>query len=765
MSTHASSQRLIAAATLSLSVLFVAGCNRDPNVRKQKYLESGQRYETAGKLREAGIQFSNALKIDHNYGDAHFELAKVYLQMGSVNAAYAEFLKTVDLSPNNIKARLDLGNLSLVGGRADLAQVQAKAILTLQPNNPDAYALLASIAAHNGDRVEAEKQIRQAISLAPNRAVFHTSLALLLGSDPTKAPIAEQELNQAIGLDGNDVLAHLALAALLEQRGDVNDAQTQLVSAVKVAPKSLEAREALVGFYVRRGNTAAAEQTTRQATIDFADSEKGGAMLADYYIRTGQLDKAETAYEQLSKDHPKSFQLNYQYARILVLRHKDAQVPAVSAVLEKLGPNSPQTHIVQSSILVDAGKIDAAMDNLKKAVADTPDDAQLHLAYAKVALTKGVMDVASTQFHEAARLNPRSIEAQAGLAQIAERSHDTAGLLQAAQAAITLEPNYAPAYMWRASAEAAQKQFPQAQVDVQTSLQKQPDNPEAYVELGEVYAAQQRFPDAIAQLEKADDLAPGFMPAVVELVKIYSFQKAPAKAIAFIQSQIAKVPSNPLLYVVLADIQGQTGDLPGAATSSQKAYQLAPDNHDVVVAYSRSLVSLGHPEQAISLWSGWIAKHPSDDQATSMLGELEDHAGNKAAAMQYYQKAIQINPNQYWALNNLAYLMLDQHQNLDVALSLAQQARTLRPHEASTGDTLAWVYYAKGMYGSSRDLLEDAAKSDPADPAIQYHLGMAYSKLGDRPNASIHLKKAITLAQAGKDNDTAKNAETALAQL
>ncbi|MES2390798.1 MAG: tetratricopeptide repeat protein [Acidobacteriota bacterium] len=757
MLTHAYSRRLIAAGSLSLSMLFVAGCNRDPNVRKQKYLESGQRYETAGKLREAGIQFSNALKIDHNYGDAHFELAKVYLQMGSVNAAYSEFLRTVDLSPNNIKARLDLGNLSLVGGRADLAQAQAKAILALQPNNSDAFALLASIAAHNGDRVEAEKQIRQAISLTPNRAVYH--------SDPAKRPEAEQELNRAITIDGKDVLAHLALAALLEQRSDFDGTQAQLVSAVSVAPKSLEARQALVGFYIRRGNTAAAEQTTRQTTIDFADTEKGAAMLADYYIRTGQLDKAENAYAQLSNDHPKSFQLNYQYARILVLRHKDSKVPAISAILEKLGPNSPQTHIVQSSILVDAGKIDAALDNLKKAVADTPDDAQLHLAYAKVALTKGSTDVAATQFHEAARLNPRSIESQAGLAQIAERGHDTAGLLAAAQAALTLEPNYAPAYMWRASAETTQKQYAQAEVDVQTSLQKQPDNPEAYVELAQIHAAQQQLPQAATFLQKALDLDPGFLPAINDLVRIYMFQKHPEQAVAAIQAQIAKVPSNPLLYVLLTDVLASTRDFQGAAASAQKAYQIDPTNIQALTAYSKSIVQLGHPEQAITLWTDWVAKHPTDDNATSMLGELEDRIGNKPVAMQYYQKSLQINPNQFWALNNLAYLMLEQHQNLDVALSLAQQARTQKPHNASTGDTLAWVYYAKGMYGSSRDLLEDAAKSDPTDAAIQYHLGMAYSKLGDRANAATHLKKALALAQASKDDATAKNAQTAIAQL
>jgi hypothetical protein len=40
---------------------------------------------------------------------------------------------------------------------------------------------------------------------------------------------------------------------------------------------------------------------------------------------------------------------------------------------------------------------------------------------------------------------------------------------------------------------------------------------------------------------------------------------------------------------------------------------------------------------------------------------------------------------------------------------------------------------------------------------MQYHLGMVYSKLSDKNNAVVHLKKAISLAPdspAGKDAKT-----------
>jgi Tfp pilus assembly protein PilF len=67
-------------------------------VRKHKYLESGERYSAQGKDREAAIQFSNALKIDKNFAEAHYDLAQAYLHMGALSAAYGELLRAATCS-------------------------------------------------------------------------------------------------------------------------------------------------------------------------------------------------------------------------------------------------------------------------------------------------------------------------------------------------------------------------------------------------------------------------------------------------------------------------------------------------------------------------------------------------------------------------------------------------------------------------------------------------------------------------------------------
>jgi len=80
-------QRPLTAVILLIAVTLVAGCHGDPVVRKQRYLESGKRFSFEGRYREAAIQDLNALKVDEDYFEAHYELARTYQHLGEFAAA------------------------------------------------------------------------------------------------------------------------------------------------------------------------------------------------------------------------------------------------------------------------------------------------------------------------------------------------------------------------------------------------------------------------------------------------------------------------------------------------------------------------------------------------------------------------------------------------------------------------------------------------------------------------------------------------------
>ena len=749
----------LAIVALFLSIALCTGCFRDPNVRKQKYLESGQKYSAQGKDREAAIQFSNALKIDKNFADAHYALSQTYLHLGAMSAAFGELQRTVALQPANVKARIDLGNMYLAGNKIDDAQAQATAVLGAQPNYADGYALQARIAARRGQKDLALDQIHHALELAPNEAVLHETLALLEMGDATQSSAVEDEMKKSVALDPKSVNAKLLLASFYMRSNRLQEAEHVCWSAVSTDPKNLGAREALVQTVLRQGDQARAEQVLRQTSIDMADSPQGVRMLADYYTNTGQIEKARAEFASLAKKYPKNLSVQEGYVRnLLEVKDYATAQTAIDALMKK-NAKDPQVAVLNGIVLLNNGKTNDAVNALQSAANDAPKDAFIQLWLGKAALIKGDSSLAEKSFRQAAQLNPREVEAQQELSRIAVERGDMDMLAEVAAKTIAADPRFPDCYLWRATVEISRNTTDKAEADMKTAMEVAPHNHLAYLMLGELRASQKKYPESIALLEQSLQYDPNSVVAMRGLLRIDLFQKHPDTALARLNAQIVKSPKNSGFYDMLAQLQAQSKNFDQAAATAQKAIDLNPNDAEAVTLYSQLQVQRGQAANAIGAWEQWLKTHPNNAGALAILGTLEDSSGSAQKAEENYKKALQIQPTQPIAANNLAYLMLKNGENVDVALSYAQTARQAMPNSPNSADTLAWAYYYKGTYGFARDLLEDAIKADPNSPTIQYHLGMVYAKLKDKSNAAVHLKKALTLAP---DPSTAKDARDAL---
>jgi len=747
------------AVMLLIAITLLAGCHRDPNVRKLKYLESGNRYDSEGKYREAAIQYLNALKVDKSFPDAHYALAQAYMHLGQYSSAYAELNRTVDLQPTNYKARIDLGNLLLASGKIDDAQKQADAVMAAQPNNPDLHAMLSAIAVRRGHRDLALTEMNRALELEPNRAAFHEDLALLQSSDSTKASSVEDELKKAVALDPKAVNARLLLAAFYAKNNRLQEAEKTNWDAVAADPKSISARESLAQIILKEGDQGRAEEVLRQASKDLADNPQGVRLLADYYNSSWQMDKAKAEFASLAAKYPKNAALQKAYIRVL-LQVKDYETArTVVSTLMKNSPKDPEVAALNGIVLLNDGKASDAVNALMDGAKNYPKDAFIQYWLGKAAQSKGDSALAEKSFRQAEDLNPSRLEASEELARIAVMRGDMQLLDDVAGKTIAAAPRFPGGYVWRATVEMKHNSLDSAEADLKTAMNVAPQSPQAYVQLGKIRFAQKRFPEGVALLEQALQYDPnGFEPLRL-LVQYDLFQKHPDQAMVRVNAQIAKSPKNSSFYDLLAQLQAQSKNFDQAAATAQKAIQLNPYDGEAVMLFAQIQINRGQVANAIGAWELWLKTHPNDAGAIAILGTLEESRGDAGKAEAYYKKALEIQPQQPIAANNLAYRMLQEGGNIDVALTLAQTARQAMPNSPSTADTLAWAYYYKGTYAFARDLLEEAVKTEPNDPAMQYHLGMVYSKLKDKNNALTHLKKAVSLAP---DSPAAKDSRIAL---
>ncbi len=752
-------RRYVSLAMLLTVVLLLAGCRGNPEVRKQRYFESGRRFSAEGKYKEASIQFLNALKVDGDYSDAHYLLAQAYEHMGQFVSASDELERTIASQPGNLPAHLDLGNLMLANDRISAAQEQANTVLAAQADNAGAHALLSAIACRQGQKATAIAEIERAIDLEPSRAAFHENLGLLQASDPAIASLAEGEFHKAVKLDPGSSSARLLLASYYVRNNRLVEAEKAAWDAVIIDPRSLTARADVAQIILKEGDWARAEQVLRQASKDFASTAQGAGILADYYASAQQFDKARAEFSAQLAKFPKNTTLQKGYIRVLIQMRDFGTAKTMLASLMKSNSKDPEVNALNGIILLNDGKANDAANALRDATRFLPQDSFIQYWLGKAAQANGEINVAEICFRQASELNPLSQAPLDELARIASQRGDRTLLEDVAGRAIAASPGSPSGYVWRAIVEMDRDSLDKAEADLRAAIKVAPESWQAYLQFGKLRLLQKRFSEGSAMLEQALKYNPNSVQALRLLTDYDVFQGHRDQALARVNAQIQKNPRNSYFFDLLAELQIQDKKVDKAAETAQRAIQMNSADGEAVSLFAQISVSRGMTAQAIDAWLQWSNSHPNDAGAFAVLGALEESHGSLDKAEAYYKKSLQIQPRQPIAANNLAYRMLENDDSPDLALTLAETARQGMPESPNTADTLAWAYYHMGTYQFARDLLEDALHIDPDCASMHYHLGMVYTKLKDKHNATFHLKKALSLA---RDSQTMRDAKNAL---
>ena len=126
-------------------------------------------------------------------------------------------------------------------------------------------------------------------------------------------------------------------------------------------------------------------------------------------------------------------------------------------------------------------------------------------------------------------------------------------------------------------------------------------------------------------------------------------------------------------------------------------------------------------------------------------------------AEKYYRETLEIDPQNALAANNLAFILAEGDGNLKEALDLASKAKEIAPDDPNIMDTLGWVYLKNEYYDFAlMELKEAAAKLDDI-PQVQYHLGMAWYKKGEKEKARDAFEKALGLGGTFKGAEKARS--------
>jgi Tfp pilus assembly protein PilF len=334
-----------------------------PNVRKQKYLESGQRYFDKAQYREAEIQFENAIQVDSRFAEAHYKLALAAMKLGDGRTAVQELLTTVQLQPEYYAAQLDLANLLILAHQLSDAKEHLDLLVQKQPDNPEVFIARANYDAATNNTAAAMADMQKALQLDPKRSDSYLNLALLqVHGEQWDA--AEGNFKKAVELSPKSANALIYLGNFYQTRGRFPEAEQLFRRAIDTATDDPSPRLSLATLYMAENKPGQAEELLRQSKKNFPTNSVGYRMLGDFYYVNGQIDKATTEYSELYQDHPKDPVVKKNYIQLLILKNRLDEARKLNDEIVKAKPDDLDAQVYKGELEIRGGKAGDAINTL-----------------------------------------------------------------------------------------------------------------------------------------------------------------------------------------------------------------------------------------------------------------------------------------------------------------------------------------------------------------------------------------------------------------
>ena len=633
--------------------------------------KSGTDKAGAANTAQAGTSKVDRAAAYYHYGLAHMyeEQITMYGRSDLATKAMDEYRLAIEADPSSEFLTSALAELYVKTGRIRDAVLQAQDILKRDPNNLEAHKLLGRIYLRslgdmpgdgNGNGSDnvlklAIDQYEQIIKIEPDNVDDHLLLGRLyrLDNDLQKA---ESELKTAVKLDPNSEEAVTTLALLYTDEGDTARA-LQVLSAVPDAGRSAKLYSALGATYEQRKDYKGAIDAYKHAIMLDRDSLDAIRGLAENLLNDGQIDKALEQYK----------------------------------VIADANPEDAQTFLRISEIYRRQGKYDEALDSLRKAQAMVPDALEVPYNIAVVYEAQGRYDDGEKILH---------------------------GLLKK-----TEKPD-------------------------NSYSQSDRNNRGIFIErLGMIYRDQENYPAAVDAFRKMlplgdDNARTGYQ----DIIDTYRDAKQWNEATAVAQEAAQKMPNDRELRMVLDAQLADMGDPDKPLADVRSLLKGTPEDRDVylrLAIMNTRLKRWSDAEQALDK-AELLSTKPEDKEYVYFLrGSTYEREKKYDQSEAEFRKVLALNPQSAATLNYLGYMNADRGVELEESLNYIKEAVSLDPTNGAYLDSLGWAYFKLGKYDLSEESLNKAVLRMGSDPTVQDHLGDLYQKTGRLKLAAAHWQRAV----------------------
>ena len=712
------------------------------------------------QLKEAETAFKRARVLAPNSSGPYTALGSLYWTQKDLVQAEAAFKQAAELSPARSPKKLQYAQFKIQNG--DLATGK-RLLEEVTRNTPDylpAWVWLAEIAAAEKKLDESQTLVDKALArdpIQPQAMLLSARIAMAQG-DNAKAVAA---LEKMVNIYPKSPQASIQLGQAYAASGDLVKAADIFSRTIALAPGFADAIVALAKINILKGDLSGAIVSLKRLAQQRPDLPQARLLLAQAYTWHGDFDDALTVYDQLEEQYPRDPQILLMRGLVLLRQNKGDDARKAFDRARELAPDYlPALEQLVNLDLIEK-QYPAARQRVESEMARRPESAgQLQLLLAKI--------------HAAQRDIPQAIAAL--------------------QKAIELQPDSPTAYILLAPLYTGTNQQDKALADLNLLLAKNPRNVSALALIGMVQdqkgdysAARDTYEKILAinpkfgvamnnlaylysehfdQLDKARELAqrarelmPNDPSAADTLGWILSRQRQYPRALALLQENAEKLPTEAVVQFHLGMTRYRMGEEVPARLALQRALQInqsfpgSDEAHRCLAILDIDVKTAG-PDVRASL-EKTVAQWPDDPIALERLASLYALSGAPGKAIDTYETALRANPTNAAATLGLARLYAGRG-DIAKALDTAKNARKLAPDDPAVAYELGTLAFQTGDYPWAASLLQEAARKQPDRPEVLFAYAEAAYSIGRVAEARTAMNQAVQANAAFPRVDEAK---------
>jgi len=239
---------------------------------------------------------------------------------------------------------------------------------------------------------------------------------------------------------------------------------------------------------------------------------------------------------------------------------------------------------------------------------------------------------------------------------------DLAGAEQAFDHALRLQPTSLAALNGAAQVAERQNNWDKALALLLRARRAAPDDVTTLFHFGHVCLVRDLDDDALAALGRAHELAPGSDPILYDLASAQLALEHYDEAHRLLRSYAAHVPDFPTTYYALGWIDLKLGRPAAARQAFEQCLRLSPHFQDALYEIAQLDLDAGRLDAARAGFQAVLRLNPRHAPALQGLGDLALRSGSLADAEVEYRAAVAARPTSGAAHYKLATVLYRQHR-------------------------------------------------------------------------------------------------------